>query len=76
MTRKDANIEQLDESTSVSEEQEGDVQYFRTQSYRKEGRLDTSYQSFLDANDMVEKSDLPKILKGKSIGCQKMCSWI
>ena len=58
MTRKHANIEQLDGSTSVSEDLEEDVKYFRTKSYLKEGRLGTSYQGFLDANDIVEKSDL------------------
>ena len=35
-------------------------QSVKTKSYWKEGRLDTSYQAFLDANDIVEKSDLPE----------------
>ena len=72
MTRKHANIEQLDGSTSVSEDLEEDVKYFRTKSYWKEGRLGTSYQVFLDANDIVEKSDLSdKSKKAKILDARK-----
>ena len=70
MARKHANIEQLDGSTSGIEDLEEDVQYFRTKKYWKEGRLRTSYQIFLDANDIVEKSEL--LDKSKDTGKAKV----
>ena len=66
MTRKHATIDQLDGSTSVSEDLKEDEKYYRTKNYWKEERLGTSYQVFLDANDIVENSDLPDKSKEKA----------
>ena len=59
MARKHCNIEQIDGNNSVaSEEVDDDKKYSETYHYWKTGKLGTIYQSFLDANDIIEKSTL------------------
>ena len=59
MTRKHLNIEQIDgNDTFVSEDLEEDDKYSGTCHYWKTGRLSTVYQSFLDANDIIDHSNL------------------
>ena len=57
MARMHARIEQLDGNSDVIEE---DEKYKETLNYWKTGRLSTSYQSFLDVNEIIEASDLAK----------------
>ena len=59
MTRKHSQIEQLDGNLSVvNEELYEDEKYADTEKYWKTGILSTVYQSFLDANEIVDGSDL------------------
>ena len=59
MTRKHNTIEQIDgNSTFDGEETQDDKQYSGTQYYWKTGRLGTVFQSFLDANEIIENSNL------------------
>ena len=57
MTRKHSQIEQLDGNVSDVNE-ELDEKYADTEKYWKTGILSTVYQSFLDANEIVDGSDL------------------
>ena len=58
MTRKHNTIEQIDgNSTFDGEETQDDKQYSGTQYYWKTGRLGTVFQSFLDANEIIENSN-------------------
>jgi hypothetical protein len=63
MTRKHSKIEQLDGCISVSEDLEEDEKYYGTRDYWKEGRIGTAYQTFLDAIDIVDESDLAEETK-------------
>ena len=56
MGRKHGNIEQLDGMVNLAEEAE-DKTYLNTELYWKRGVLGTSYQIYLDANDIIERSD-------------------
>ena len=59
MTRKHGKIDQLDGLASEDiDEIDDDKEYTRTKHYWKTGWLGTVYQSFLDANQIIEKSDL------------------
>ena len=63
MTKKHANIEQVDGNETLDDDLEEDAQYKETSHYWKTGRLGTSYQAFIDANDCIEKSNLPEEIK-------------
>ena len=58
MTRKHPNLEQLDGSNSVMEDLDVDEKYHSTKHYWEKGKLGKVYQTFLDANDIIESSDL------------------
>ena len=57
MTRKHLNIEQIDGNDSDNEDFE-DEEYLGTDQYWKMGILRTIFQTFLDAMDIIKKSDL------------------
>ena len=59
MSRKHANIEQLDGCNDISE----DSKYRYSRHYWKSGYLGTTYQSFLDALDIIEESELSETEK-------------
>ena len=64
MTRKHCNIEQIDGNISVaSDEVDDDKKYSETCHYWKTGKLGTIFQSFIDANDIIEKSNLEEEVK-------------
>ena len=63
MTKKHANIEPVDGNETFDDDLEEDAQYKETSHYWKTGRLGTSYQAFIDANDCIEKSNLPEEIK-------------
>ena len=56
MTRKHRNIEQIDGNDSDNEDFE-DEKYLETENYWKTGNLGTIFQTFLNANFIVAKSD-------------------
>ena len=59
MSRKHSNIEQVDgNDTFTSEDLEEDDKYSGTSHYWKTGRLGTVYQTFLDANNIIDHSNL------------------
>ena len=62
VTKKHAHIEQVD-GTILDDDLEEDAQYSETRNYWKTGRLGTAYQAFIDANDIIEKSNLPEDVK-------------
>ena len=59
ITRKHGEIEQLDGNTTENDES-ADERYAGTKHYWEFGRLGTVYQTFLDANDIIDKSTLDK----------------
>ena len=64
MTKKHANLEQLDGGSSISEDaEESDKKYSETIRYWKEGKLGTVFQSYLDAITCIEESDFSEDVK-------------
>ena len=72
MTRKHGRIEQLDGCNDVEESDK----YFSTRHYWKEGRISTVFQTYLDATDVIEESELSeeeenvektKLLEGRKL---------
>ena len=64
MTKKHANNEQVDgNETIVDDDLEEDAKYTETSHYWRTGRLGRVYQAFIDANYMIEKSNLPEDVK-------------
>ena len=64
MTKKHANIEQVDENESLMDDDlEEDTKYPETSHYWRTGRLGTVYQAFIDANNIIENSNLPEDVK-------------
>ena len=59
MTRKHLNIVQIDGNHSDNEDFE-DEKYSSTDHYWKTGNPGTIFQTFLDANDILKKSNLSK----------------
>ena len=55
-TRMHVNVEQLDGNTSIIELDE--EEYLRTERYWKKRILGIAFQAFLDANRMIESSDM------------------
>ena len=58
LTRKHAEIEQLDGNATDNDEPKQDKQYAGSKHYWAEGRLGSAYQTFLDAHAIIEESDL------------------
>ena len=60
LTRKHASMEQIDGNDSYvgDDLDKDDEKYSGTSHYWKTGRLGTVYQVFIDANDIIENSDL------------------
>ena len=62
MGRKHGNIEQLDGN---DDEFDNYTRYDNTEHYWNKGRIGMAYHSFLDANHLIDCSDLPKDEKDK-----------
>ena len=73
MTKKHANIEQVDGNDTVLEDE--DDKYTETEHYWKTGRLGTIYQTFLDVNKIIDSSNLQgeskKLEKEKALDSRK-----
>ena len=63
IAKKHGKIEQLDGHSDVCD----DENYFRTRNYWSTGYLGTVYQTYLDALDLIKKSDLNESEKEKEI---------
>ena len=64
MTRKHTNIEQFDgNGTFLDDDLKDDEKYSETRRYWETGRLGSAYQAFIDANHIIEKSNLPEDVK-------------
>jgi hypothetical protein len=62
ISRKHAQMEQLDGGNSVSDDLDDDEdKYMKTIEYWKRGWLGTVFQTFLDAVDVIENSDLTEV---------------
>ena len=58
MARKHSKLEQLDGNISITEEDiDNDEEYARTNHYWKTGRLGSAFQAFIDANEIIDKSN-------------------
>ena len=60
LTRMHSSMEQIDGNDSYvgDDLEKDDEKYSRTRHYWKTGRLGTGYQVFIDANDIIDNSDL------------------
>ena len=58
MSRKHATIEQLDGNSSVDEDSMSDEKYDNTKHYWEKGWLGTIFMTFLDANEVIDGSNL------------------
>ena len=67
MTRKHSQLEKLDGYISDNTDNE-DKKYAETEKYWKTWILSTIFQSYLDANKIVDRSDLTENEKGKNTG--------
>ena len=67
MMRKHSQLEQLDGYISDNTDNE-DKKYAETEKYWKTWILSTIFQSYLDANKIVDRSDLTENEKGKNTG--------
>ena len=66
MARKHTTLDQIDGNISVASIDEvDDEKYSGTIHYWKTGRLSTVYQSFLNATDIIENSNLENKIKVK-----------
>ena len=66
LTRKHTKIEQVDGSTMDSDDETyEDDKYLTTKFYWEKGKLGTGYQVFMDANDIIDQSELSKDDKEK-----------
>ena len=63
MTRKHCNIEQINGNIYVTSDKFYDKKYSETCDYWKTGKLGTIFQSFLDANDIIEENNLEEEVK-------------
>ena len=57
MARKHSKLEQLDGNNTVNEEPD-DERYSSIEHYLKNGWLGSAYQTFVDANDVIDACDL------------------
>ena len=81
MSLKHSFNEQLDGNCSLSDEdKDDDHKYLETLYYWKSGRLSSVYQTYLDANEIIDKSnfeeDVKKIEKEKILEARKSASII
>ena len=67
MTRKHYQLEQLDGYISDNTDNE-DKKYAETEKYWKTWILSKIFQSYLDANKIVDRSDLTENEKGQNTG--------
>ena len=58
MARKHSKIDQLDGNVSVSYADDNDDKYHSIRHYLKKGWLGSAYQTFIDAMEVIEESDL------------------
>ena len=66
IARKHDNIEQMDGNNSLNiDEVDEDQKYSETHHYWKTGKLGTIFQSYLDANEIVDKSNLEEEAKAR-----------
>ena len=66
MTKKHSMIEQVDGNvTLMVDNLVEDDKYAETCHYWKMGRLGTVFQTFIDANTIIESSNFPEELKDK-----------
>ena len=66
MSRTHSQIEQLDGNITFSEEMDNkDQKYYGTRQYWENGELSTIYQTFIDAQNIIENSDLNEEEKEK-----------
>jgi hypothetical protein len=77
MARKHCNIAQVDGNNTIgSEDTDDDDKYAGTRNYWKTGRLGSAFQCFLDANNIIEnsnlKSDVKVIEKEKVLEARKL----
>ena len=76
MSRKHSFIEQLDGNCSLSDEdKDDDHKYLETLQYWKSGKLSSVYQTYLDANEIIDESnfeeDVKKMEKEKILEARK-----
>ena len=62
-TRKHQKIEQLDGNNSADEDLDEDEKYSNTKKYWENGKLGTIFQDFIDANYIIENSELQEQCK-------------
>ena len=66
MSRKHTTIKQVDGNNSfVGDESEEDEKYDRSVHYWKTGYLGTGYQNFIDANEVIDASNLNEVSKNE-----------
>ena len=63
MTKKHQKIKQLDGSNSAEEDLDEDEKYSNTKKYWENGKLGTIFQDFIDANYIIENSELQEQCK-------------
>ena len=71
MTKKHANLEQVDGNATVLEDIQEDEAYLDTEYYWKTGKLVTIFQTFLDVNSIIESSNLSEEVKMDEHMCTK-----
>ena len=62
MTKKHLKVEQIDGNATLDDSEEDD-KYLETCHYWKTGRLGTAFQTFLDANEMIDSSNFQEEFK-------------
>ena len=77
MSRKHAQMEHLDDGNSLSDDLDDDEdKYMKTIEYWKHGKLGTVFQTFLEANDVIDNSDLTEeykeVEKAKVLAARKI----
>ena len=63
MARKHSKLEQLDGNNTFNEESD-DEKYSSIEHYLKNGWLGSAYQTFIDANDVIDACDLKEDVRG------------
>ena len=58
MGRKHSRIERIDGNVDIADDAELDKKYENTEHYWEKGRIGVVYCNFLDANDIIEVSDM------------------
>ena len=60
-------MEQVDGNETLTDDDLEDAKYSETSHYWRTGRLGTAYQAFIDANAIIEKSNLPEDAKKREV---------